>query len=275
MSKNKTKTIGFFNFKGGVGKTTTSALMAYTMATRFDKKILLIDLDPQANLTEMMLKTRASYATINNSLMNIFLNKGDIKDTIIHIIDGVDLIAGQADFSLYSRFLEREFDTDQERVAFLYNELKLIKDSGEYDLIILDTPPTLSLANDTAYYACDYISIVLQTQIMSLQGAETLIDYLTQNIVEKYGSKVDIIEILPVLTQKISKTEAEVLEEARKMFGDYVSNHPITLQERIKKMAVTGITDSPKDMHDKRVYKYLVPAAEEILDRIDKEGKDK
>lgn len=272
MGNKETKTIGFFNFKGGVGKTTTSALMAYTMATRLDKKILLVDLDPQANLTEIMLKTKDNFATINNSLMNIFLNKGNVEDSIINIMDGIDLIPGQADFSLYPRFLEREFEDDNQRVPFLAEQLKNIKEKGEYDLIILDTPPTLSLANDTAYYACDFIVIVLQTQIMALQGAETLIQYLTENIAEKYGSNVDVLSILPVLTQKISKTEQEVLKEAKKMFGaEYVSEHPITLQERIKKMAVTGITDNPKDAHDKRVFRYFLPSAEEVLERLENE----
>ena len=162
--------------------------MAYTMATRLDKKILLVDLDPQANLTEIMLKTKDNFATINNSLMNIFLNKGNVEDSIY----GIDLIPVQADFYLYPRFLEREFEDDNQRLPFLSEQLKDIKEKGEYDLIILDTSLTLSLANDTTYYACDFIVIVLQTQIMALQGAETLIQYLTENIVEKYGSNADV-----------------------------------------------------------------------------------
>lgn len=269
-----TKTLGFFNFKGGVGKTTTTAMVAYTMATRFKKKILLIDLDPQANLTEIMFKTIPgdTIPVVEKSLMNCMNDNSDIKQGIISIIPGVDLIPGQVDFSLYARFLERKFETDEERIKYLKSFIDTIKNSGEYDYIMLDTPPTLNLANDTAYYACDYIFIVLQTQLLSLQGANQLINYLGDNIVGKYNSNVDVLKVLPVLTRSVSKIDKQVIEEAKEVFGEeYVCEYPITAQERLKRFALTGITDNHKNKHDQRVHNAFLPVTEDILRTLEEE----
>ncbi|MCG4607474.1 AAA family ATPase, partial [Bifidobacterium longum] len=60
-----------------------------------------------------------------------------------------------------------------------------------YDFIFIDVPPTLGLSNDTAFYACDQIIIVLQTQERSLVGAEYLLEYLQRVIINSFQSKVD------------------------------------------------------------------------------------
>lgn len=269
-----TKTIGFFNFKGGVGKTTTTAMVAYTMVTRFKKKVLLIDLDPQANLTEIMFKTIPDeiIPTIEKSLMNCMNDNTDIKEAIVPIIPGLDLIPGQIDFSLYARFLERKFDNDSERIKYLRTIIDKIKRAGDYDYIMLDTPPTLNLANDTAFYACDYIFIVLQTQLLALQGASQLIEYLSDNIVRRYNANLDVLKVLPVLTRKVSKIDHQVIDEAKAVFGDeYVCKYPITAQERYKRFSLTGITDNPKSKHDQRAHEAFLPVTEEIIRAMEEE----
>ena len=270
----ETKTLGFFNFKGGVGKTTTTAMIAYTMVTRFKKRVLLIDLDPQANLTEIMFKTIPgnTIPTVEKSLMNCMNDNTKIDKAITSILPGLDLIPGQIDFSLYARFLERRFDNDSDRIKYLKSAIEEIKKEGKYDYIMLDTPPTLNLANDTAFYACDYIFIVLQTQLLALQGASQLIGYLSDNIVKRYNANVDVLKVLPVLTRKVSKMDQQVIDEAKEVFGEeYVCEYPITAQERIKRFSITGITDDPKSKHDQRAHESFLGVTEDVVRALEEE----
>src|SRR5699024_12810626 len=93
-------------------------------------------------------------------------------------------------------FLERNFMDEKERIGFFKKKVDSLRD--KYDFIFIDVPPTISLPNDTAFYACDQIIVVLQTQERSLQGAEVLIEYLQNSIVDAYDSKVDILGILQI-----------------------------------------------------------------------------
>lgn len=268
----KTVTMTFCNHKGGVGKTSTTAILSYDLATMRDKKILLIDLDPQANLTEIMFQTRYTVTGEVNepkvSLFSSILNNIDIRNTVLPIIPGIDLIPGQTDFGIFPRFLEREFKNDAERVKFLKDKIQPIKDAGIYDYIFIDVPPTLTLANDNAFYACDYAIIVLQTQFLSLQGAVTMVDYLAKTINGKFGGNIDIIGFLPVLTAQ-KKLDDMVVAQAVKEFGSqYVFDNMIKSSERVKRYVLTGITHNRKDINDRRVHDNFIPVMDEFLEKL-------
>ena len=111
-----TKVISFCNQKGGVGKTSTTGLVAYNLA-KLGYKTLVIDLDPQANMTSLMLKTKSQnddeIEVIDNTLMNAIKKKENLQNTVIEVTDNLYLIPNAVDFSLYGRYLENNFDTEQ------------------------------------------------------------------------------------------------------------------------------------------------------------------
>ena len=266
-----TKVISFCNQKGGVGKTSTTALVAYNLS-KLGKKTLVIDLDPQANMTSLMLKTKNQHddeiEVIDNTLMNAIKKGEDLNSTVIDITENLYLIPNAVDFSLYGRYLENNIDTEQGKVSFLD---KLIRRDlrGKYDFIFIDVPPTLSLQNDTAYYACDDIIVVLQTQQHSLDGAQDLVDYIQETIIDQFGSDVVVIGVLPVLSKKGAAVDGVILKKAESMWGGDVFQSHIRLMERVKRMDLTGITDEPHDAWDQRTQKKYMDVAKELLSKIE------
>lgn len=265
--------MSFANFKGGVGKTSTSALVGYNLSN-MGKNVLIIDFDAQANLTSLLLKTKASdndIITIDTSLMSA-INEGiPLLDIIIPISETLSLIPNAVDFSMYTRYLERNFESEIEKVAFFRNLIEPLKEY--YDFIFIDVPPTLSLLNDTAFYACDQIVVVLQTQERSLAGAEVFINYLQNTLIDEFRSNVDILGILPVLSKKGSRVDDEILKAAFQEFGkENIFRNKISIMERVKRMDMEGITDNSKDMHDRRVHKIFTSVSQEIIKRLEGEG---
>lgn len=271
-----TQVLSFANFKGGVGKTSTTALTAYNLA-KLGKKVLVIDFDAQANITSMLVKTKNlgvtddTIITINKTLMYAINNEVPLSEIVLSITDNLDLIPNAVDFSIYSRYLEKNFDSEFDKISFFKNLLEPLK--HQYDFIFIDVPPTLSLLNDTAFYSCDQIIIVLQTQERSLSGAEVFVEYLVENIKNEFNSNVDVLGILPVLSKKGSPVDQEILRAATDEFGEeWIFDSKINIMERIKRMDMQGITDNPRDVHDKNVHLKFTNVANELLERLESEG---
>ena len=166
------------------------------------------------------------------------------------------------------------FPLDKDTLLTFKDDFQKKVDSlrDKYDFIFIDVPPTISLPNDTAFYACDQIIVVLQTQERSLQGAEVLIEYLQNSIVDAYDSKVDILGILPFLSKRSASVDKEILDAASEEFGDEnIFNAKIMQMERVKRMDMTGITDNPSDSWDKKTHAAFKGVANEILERLGEE----
>lgn len=273
------KVITFGNFKGGTGKTTNSAMIAYTLSN-LGYKTLLIDLDPQANATALCLRTKQritnNIVTFDKTLMSA-IAEGDLSDIIIDIKENFFLLPSFADFTSYPLFLEKKFPNNQlGRVTYFKTLLSEVKD--EYDFVLVDVPPTLSSYTDSALFASDYTIIVLQTQERSLVGAEAYIVYL-QELIDNYHADFDILGVLPVLLKNNSKVDESTLEVAYSKFGsDNIFKTLVKNMERLKRYDIIGIVDprldSKADMHDRRVAELYGKVTKEMLERLqDKELK--
>lgn len=267
------KVITFGNFKGGTGKTTNSAMMAY-MLSKLGYKTLLADLDPQANATSLYLHTKQritnDIVTFEKTLMSAISDE-DLSDIIIEIKDNLYLLPSFADFTSFPLFLEKKFPNSQlDRVLFLKGLIDKIKD--DYDFIMIDVPPTLSTYTDSALLASDYTIIVLQTQERSLVGAEAYVGYL-QELVDNYDATFDILGVLPVLLKNNSKVDEATLNTAKEKFGEEnLFKNLVKNMERLKRYDIIGIVDSDLDgkydIHDKRVMALYKKVTEEMLSRL-------
>ncbi|MBX4167028.1 ParA family protein [Lacticaseibacillus paracasei] len=264
--------LSFANFKGGVGKTSTTALVAWSLA-KAGHKVCMIDFDPQANLTALMIKTYASLhndmpATIKTSLMTAITEDKPLKDIMISISDNLDLVPNAVDFSIYGNFLTSKYPTEKEQVTSFRPYVDALRDA--YDFIFIDVPPTLQPTNDTAFYACDQLIVVLQTQERALTGAEQFVKYMQSFMIDRYNAPLDILGILPVLTERRAPVDEAVLQAAIAEFGtENIFEHHILIQSRIKRYDMTGITDNPKDMWDKKVHNAYKAVAEEMIQRLE------
>lgn len=257
-------TLLFYNFKGGVGKTTLS-VMAADHLSRAGKKILVIDLDPQASATLIF---RNSYGDIkpNRSLYESLI-KGNLTQSIINLDKNLDIIPGSWDMSLWNQAAEKM--PQKERNLILKKVLEPL--SNSYDYIILDTPPTLSTLVNNAVLASDYIVLVLQTQSSSYEGVLRTAKYLTQ-LREDYKAQFKLLGIVLYMVSRSGRTDKDIANAARETFGDAIFANTIYHRERVKKWANEGITHKPKDIHDKRTHEMYSLFLKEVLYRIGDEN---
>lgn len=283
--------------KGGVGKTTNSVMTAYQLA-KLGYKTLVCDLDPQANATQLLRRTyglqHRSDLQIDKTMMVALMDE-NIKPAIVNIMDNLYLLPSSEDFKNYPDFLEMKFMLDKEkiqagdsntlqsemskvkeqRIAYFAQQLAKVRD--EYDFIIIDVPPTLSIFTDSAIYATDFVIIVLQTQQRSLDGAETFFEYLQQMYNDYTNVDFDILGVLAVLLKNNAGLDSQILKDAETDFGkDMLFDQIIRHMERLKRYDRTGIAEkglTKYDMHDTRLHYIYNTLTKEIVSRLkDKRG---
>lgn len=274
------KKIAFANFKGGVGKTSNSCMVAYELS-KMGKRVLLVDLDPQANATSLLLMTAQNikeHVIAFDTTLMAAISQGDLRPIVTEIKENLDLLPSFADFTSYGLYLEKKYPNSQkDRVYHFSNLLKELE--GDYDYIIMDTPPTLSIYTDSAVACSDEVVIVMQTQKRSLVGAEGFVGYL-QEMVDTYGMDLSILGILPVLMKNDSPLDNATLRRAVATFGEEnLFQNVVSHSERVKRYDETGITDNDfkndnriTDPHDKRTHEFYTEVAKEFLERMNANG---
>ncbi|MBS4462201.1 AAA family ATPase [Aerococcaceae bacterium zg-B36] len=265
--------ITFGNFKGGTGKTTNSTMVSYTLS-KLGKKTLFIDLDPQGNGTSLFLKTMQKRLTepviVTETLMTAIAKK-DLKSAILSVNEYLDFVPSGVDLTSFPLYLEKEYPQNYSlRTQLLKSLIAPIKD--DYDYVIFDVPPTVSLYTDNALVASDYTVVVLQTQERSLDGARAYIMYLN-TLISNFDADFDILGILPVLLKNSSTVDNSVLDTAHEEFGDdNMLKTVIKHMERLKRYDVIGISDpdydANADIHDKRVFSLYNECTNELLERL-------
>ncbi len=257
-------TLLFYNFKGGVGKTTMSVIAADHFS-RSGKKVLLVDLDAQASAT---LFFKNSYGDIQpkRSLYSS-LQKESLKPSICHLDKNLDLIPSDWDMSLWNQSLEKLPQHDRNLVLKHFLEPL----SQDYDYIILDVPPTLSTLVNNAVLASNFIVLVLQTQSSSYEGVLRTAQYLSQ-LRSDYNANFKLLGIVLYLVSKRANSDNSIAKEAKKTFGDAIFANSIYHRERVKRWANEGLTHKPNDVHDQRTHEMYSLFLKELIYRI---GEDK
>ena len=271
-------------------------MTAYQLA-KLGYKTLVCDLDPQANATQLL---RRTYGLQNgfdlqiDKTMMVALTEENIKSAIVNIMDNLYLLPSSEDFKNYPDFLEMKYMLDKEkieagnsntlqsemskvkeqRIAYFAQQLAKVRD--EYDFVIIDVPPTLSIFTDSAIYATDFIIIVLQTQQRSLDGAETFFEYLQQMYNDYANIDFDILGVLAVLLKNNVGLDNQILKDAEADFGkDMLFNQIIRHMERLKRYDRTGIAEkglTKYDMHDTRLHYIYNALTKEIVTRLTDKG---
>ncbi|MDN3537930.1 AAA family ATPase [Limosilactobacillus fermentum] len=282
----------FGNMKGGVGKTTNSVMTAYQLAQQ-GYKTLVCDLDPQANATQLLRRTyglqNGKELKINKTMM-VTLTEENIPSAIVQTMDNLYLLPSSEDFKNYPDYLEMKYMPDKGNVnlsnsrslqaemaqikelRISYFAKQLAKVDSDYDFIILDVPPTLSIFTDSAIYATDDVIIVLQTQQRSLDGAEMFFEYLQQMYNNYAEINFDILGVIAVLLKNNAGLDNQIIKDAEEDFGkNMLFNQVIRHMERLKRYDRTGIAEkglTKYDIHDGRLHYIYNQLTNEIVERV-------
>jgi chromosome partitioning protein len=168
------KIIAVLNQKGGVGKTTTTINLGDVLA-RKGKRVLIVDLDPQGNLSKV---ASGGEVKFDPNVMDLFAknNKADIKE-MIRAVNGCDNFSYIPTDIRLSRVIEAGLTLSFREVR-LTKHLQKIKD--DFDLILLDCPPNLSLTTTNAIVAADLFLMPVNSGVFALDGLEDLLDALNE-----------------------------------------------------------------------------------------------
>ncbi|MDD9335131.1 MULTISPECIES: ParA family protein [unclassified Candidatus Tisiphia] len=207
-----TKIVAIVNQKGGVAKTTTTVNLSTALSV-MDKKILVIDLDPQGNSsTGFGINQQDRKVTIYQVLIGL----RTIEEAIIQTnIPNLQLITANTNLS----GAESDLLSIKKR-EYLLSDL-LNKLVSKYDYIIIDCPPALNLLTVNALVACDYVLIPMQCDFYSLEGLSHLLK--TIEIIEKnLNPKIKIAGILFTMYDKRNRLTEQVEDDVRKCLGRLV-----------------------------------------------------
>lgn len=213
--------ISVANQKGGCAKTTTAVNLAAALAES-KKKVLLIDLDPQANASQWL---GADDQTKNSFL--IFSSKIPLQDLIQPTpVSNVNIIAGHQDLASVEKAVANELGVD-----FLLKRRLKDLNPKDWDFIIIDTPPTLGLLTVNALTSSGELLIPVTTHIMTLIGVAQLITKYNE-IKEVLNPDLEILGFLPSRVDTRTKHSKEILQSLIDRFGNKVMKS--TIRENVR-----------------------------------------
>ena len=256
------KVISLVNQKGGVGKTTTSINLSSSLG-HLDKRVLLIDLDPQSNATTGLGVDRTK---VKKSIYNVLMEDCDIKDTIIKTpFKNLSLIPAMIDLACVDIELIQISVQDKEFIITeqLKKQLDTIRD--RYDYIIIDCPPNLGILTTNALAASDSVLIPIQCEYYSLEGVNQLLRTVVR-IQQKVNPNLSIEGVLLTMLDGRTLLGLEVVEDVRKFFNEKVFS---TIIPRLVKLVEAPSHGKPileYDPKSKGALAYL-NLAKEVIDR--------
>ncbi|BDU50307.1 ParA family protein [Haliovirga abyssi] len=247
------KVISILNQKGGVGKTTTTVNLSSYLA-KMGKRVLLVDMDPQGNATTGI---GIDKSELENSIYNLILDDVAIKKIIINRKENLDVLPAKIDLA----GAEIELVGKISRETRLKKKLDEIK--NEYDVVLIDCPPSLGLLTLNALTASNDIIIPIQCEFYALEGLSQLLN--TINLIKKeLNPELNIAKILLTMYDKRLKLSEEVSNEIRTYFKEKVFENVIPRNIKLTEAPSYGKTIDEYDMNSNGAKAYYEIAKEVI-----------
>ncbi len=254
-----TKIIAVANQKGGVGKTTTSVNVAACLAA-LGQRILLVDLDPQANATSGVGLEKVEGASCYRALLGEIPLMDKIQATAFEnlsvVPSEVDMCGAEVELSRLDHHMQR-----------LKLALEPVRQSGQFDLILIDCPPALGILTLNVFTAADSLLIPLQCEYYALEGISIINRLIGQLRESGVNPNLSLFGVVMTMFDARTRLAAQVVLEVRQHFGALVFD---TLIPRATRLAEAPSHGKPIIHYDKysagsAAYEVL---SEEILKRL-------
>ncbi len=260
-------TISFGIQKGGVGKTSSAAIVAWMLAKK-GFKVLVGDMDAQGNATAFLTQ-RDIYDFTNKTILEA-IQTGDPRPYIVPVAENLDLLPSEDRLAwlpeyVYLQYLPKHKEAKQsgEYARLLKRALEVVKD--DYDYIILDLPPNPALPTQMALAASDWAVIVYETGKWCYDALGRYMEIIDFNCAQ-YGSDIRIAGILPTMISAVGVDEY-YLGLAREDYGAMVFDSVVKRRTKIKEYAAAGLPE--KQLKDDRdVLEMYSIFLEELMARV-------
>lgn len=254
-----TSVIAVANQKGGVGKTTTSVNLAACLAS-LGKKILLIDIDSQANATSGLGLEKVEGASAYRPL----LGEGELSEKIQKTAyEQLEIIPSEPDMC----GLEIEISRMENHLMRLQSALTPIRDSQRYDLILIDCPPALGVLILNVFVASDWLLIPLQAEYYALEGVSMMTRVLAQLRESGVNSRLELLGVIMTMFDGRTKLSQQVVGEVRNHFGSLMFETVIPRTTRLAEAPSFGKPIIYYDKYSAGAAAYEV-LAQEVLTRL-------
>ncbi|MBR4252960.1 MAG: ParA family protein [Kiritimatiellae bacterium] len=222
------------NQKGGVGKTTTAVNLAACLAER-RKRVLLIDLDPQANATSGLGAEKREGDSIYDVLLS---DAPDLAPIIQHTADKrLDLIASEVNLA----GAEIDVARSENYLGRLAAALAPLASRGDYDFILLDCPPTLGILTMNALCASDGLVIPMQCEYYALEGISVILDLVAKLRESGAAPNLDVEGIVMTMYDMRTNLSQQVVREIRTHFPDKIYSSLIPRSVRLAEAPSHGL----------------------------------